>query len=155
MVPAKLLRFSLKKELAMPGFKQLVCGTTAALAIACAPFATVSAGGYGYEHYHGWGVGRCLLGAVVGIATLPLVIASAAIEASVLEAPSYAPVPGYYAAPQSYYAPSVAYYPRPPVYYPAPRAYYAPRAYPGSAPRPGSYGGYGAYRAGGYGYPRR
>jgi hypothetical protein len=154
----------------MHRFKHAVLGTVTAAAIACAPIATAGANGFG--HVHPWGLGRGLLGAVFGLATLPLAIASAALSATEPEAPpyqsspaydgrrGYAPPPPYYAAPQTYYAspqtyyaPPRAYYPRAPVYSPAPRAYYAPRTY--YAPRPGYYGGPTAYRAGGYAYPRR
>jgi hypothetical protein len=147
----------------MHRFKHAVLGTVTAAAIACAPIATAGANGFG--HVHPWGLGRGLLGAVFGLATLPLAIASAALSATEPEAPpyqsspaydgrrGYAPPPAYYAAPQTYYAPPRAYYPRAPVYSPAPRAYYAPRTY--YAPRPGYYGGPTAYRAGGYAYPRR
>ncbi len=117
--------------------------------------------GHGYGHGHGWGLGHDLVGAVVGLATLPLAIASAAIlgaeplgpyEPSYgYESPRiYAP-PAYYAAPPAYYAPAPAHYARPPAYYPSARAYYAPRY----APRGGYYGGH-SYGAGGYtNYPRR
>jgi hypothetical protein len=150
----------------MGGFKQVVFGTVAAAALACAPLA--SAGAHGFGHLRPWGVGRGLFGAVVGLATLPLVIASAALSAAEPQVPyqsppgygyprGYAAPPAYYGAPQTYYAPRPAYYPRAPIYYPAPRAYYAPGATyaPRSyyAPRP-SYYGQPAYRAG-YAYPRR
>jgi hypothetical protein len=139
----------------MQGFKHAVLGTVAAAAITCAPIAIAEAHGFG--HLHPWGLGRGLLGAVVGLATLPIVIASAALSATEPEAPYQSP-PGYdgprsYAPPQAYYAPPRAYYPRAPVYSPATRPYYAPRAY--YAPRPGYYGGHVSYRAGGYAYPRR
>ena len=159
----------------MPGFKRVVIAAAAAAVIACTSVAPAEAGPRGYGHFHPWGLGRGLLGAAFGLATLPLAIASAAIEASVPEAPAqpnyapppqtyYAPqpqpyyaappAPAYYAAPPAYYAAPRAYYaPRAPVYYSAPRTYYAPRAY--YAPRPGNYAGYGGYRAGGYGYARR
>jgi hypothetical protein len=154
------------KELVMPGFKRFVSLTAATVLLVCAPILPAVAGGHGFGHVHGWGLGRGLVGAVVGLATLPLVIASAAIAASVPE-PGYASgaVDGSrgYAAPP-YYAPPAVYYPRAPVYYPAPRASYAPRAYYAprgyaapraySAPASGR-GGYGSYRSGGYAYPHR
>src|ERR1700722_13377935 len=157
------------KELVMPGFKRFVSLTAAAAMLACAPMLPAVAGGHGFGHVHGWGLGRGLVGAVVGLATLPLVIASAAIAATVpdpgyasgaVDGPrGYAPAPQGYAAPPPYYAPAPVYYPRAPVYYPAPRAYYAPRAYAAprtySAPAARGYGGYGSYRSGGYAYPRR
>ena len=152
----------------MQGFKHAVLGTLAAAAITCAPIATAEAHGFGH---HPWLLGRGLLGAVVGLATLPIAIASAALSETEPEAPyqsspayggprSYAPPPAYYAAPQTYYAPPQAYYAPPrtyysraPVYSPAARPYYAPRAY--YAPRPGYQGGHASNRAGGYAYPRR
>ena len=153
----------------MHGFKHAVVGMAAVAVIACAPVAT--AGAHGYGHLHSWGLGRGLLGAVVGLATIPIAIASAALSGTEPEAPyqsspayegprSYAPRPAYYAAPQTYYpppqayyAPPRAYYPRATAYSPAMRPYYAPRAY--YAPRPGYYGGHASSRAGGYAYPRR
>jgi hypothetical protein len=162
------------KELVMPGFKRFVSLAAVAAMLACAPMLPAVAGGHGFGHFHGWGLGRGLVGAVVGLATLPLVIASAAIAASVpdpgyasgaVDGPrGYAPAPGVYAAPAyaapPYYAPPPAYYPRPPVYYPtrtyyAPRGYAAPRAYSAPASGRSYYGGYGSYRSGGYAYPHR
>jgi hypothetical protein len=156
----------------MPGFKRVVIAAAAAASIVCASVAPAEAGPRGFGHLHPWGLGRGLVGAVVGLATLPLVIASAAIAASVPDAPAqpnyaqpqtyyapqpqtyYAPpAPAYYSAPAYYAAPRAYYAPRAPVYYSAPRTYYAPRAY--YAPRPGNYAGNGGYRAGGYGYARR
>jgi hypothetical protein len=153
----------------MRGFNRFVGLSAAAITLACAPIVPAVAGGHGFGHIHAWGLGRGLVGAVVGLATLPLVIASAAIAASVPDpgyatggpdAPrAYAPAPGYYPAPQPYYAPQAAYYPRAPLYYAPPRTYYAPRAYaaPRAYPAPGRsyYGGYGSYRPGGYAYPHR
>jgi hypothetical protein len=150
------------KELVMPGFKRFVGLTAAAAMLACAPILPAVAGGHSFGHVHGWGLGRGLVGAVVGLATLPLVIASAAIAASVpdsgyasgaVEGPrGYAPAPGVYAAPPP------VYYPRAPVYYPtryAPRAYASPRVYSAPASGRGYYGGHGSYRSGGYAYPHR
>jgi hypothetical protein len=165
----------------MPGFQQTVFGLAAAAALACAPVAPAAAGEHGFGHLHSWGLGRGLVGAVVGLATLPIVIASAVLSAAIPDEPNqspgyeggapgyapppayygppqqsyYAPPPAYYAPPQrTYYAPPPAYYPRAPVYSPAPRAYYAPRTY--YAPHPGYYGGgQSSYRSGGYVYPRR
>lgn len=127
----------------MPGLKRVLIAVSAAAAIACASVAPAEAGGHGYGHLHPWGFGRGLVGAVVGLATLPLVLVSAAIEASVPEAPAQA-YAGYDGGARGN---------APPAYYSAPRSYYAPRAY--YAPRPGNYGGYGANRAGGYAYARR
>src|SRR5476651_1112211 len=96
------------KEQAMQGVKHAVLGMVAAAAITCAPIATAEAHGFGH---HPWGLGRGLLGAVVGLATLPIAIAPAALSATEPEAPyqsspgydgqrRYAP-PAYYAAPQT------------------------------------------------------
>lgn len=147
----------------MPGFKRFVCLSAAFGLLACAPIVPAVAGGHGFGHVHGWGLGRGLIGAVVGLATLPLVIASAAIAASVPDAPNAAPQP-YYAPAAGYYPPAGAYYQPAPVYHPEPRAYYAPRpyyapraynaprAYATPAPGRGYYGGSGGYRVG---YPHR
>src|SRR5580704_12438796 len=109
----------------MRRFNRLTCGWMAVAAIACAPMAPAMAGGHGFVHVHAWGFGHGLLGAVVGLATLPIVVASAAISAATPEVayPSagydagprgYAAPPAYYSAPQTYYGPpAAAYYPRP------------------------------------------
>jgi hypothetical protein len=170
------------KEFAMPGIKQAFLGSAAVAALACAPMAPAAAGVHGFGHVHPFGLGRGLFGAVLGLATLPIAIASAALSAGAdapqpgyaaqpgyapqpgyAAQPAYVPRPAYYPAPQTYYAPPAAYYPRAPVYYPQPRAYYAaPPAYyaprANYAPRPAYYGGYGgrvSYRSGGYAYPHR
>jgi len=158
----------------MAGFKQACCAAVAAIVVACVPVARANAAVHGYGHLHSWGLGRGLVGAVVGLATLPIAIVSAALSAGEPDAPyqspAYAGSPGGYApppyyprapvyvpAPRTYYAPPQAYYPRAPVYASAPRAYYTPR--PNYAPRSSSpapqryYGGPG--RPGGYAYPRR
>jgi hypothetical protein len=150
----------------MPGFKRTVFGSAAAAALVCALATPAAAGVHGF--LHPWGFGRGLVGAAVGLATLPLAIASAALSAGEPEAPYQAPgytrgygappayyaaPPAYYSAPQAYYAPPRAYYPRAPVYYSSPRAYSAPRAY--YAPRTAYYAGHGSYHSGGYAYPRR
>lgn len=138
----------------MRGLKRATCGWVAVAAIACAPMTPAVAGGHGFG-LRPWGLGHGLIGAAVGLATLPIVVASAAISAVAPEGP-YAP-------------PAAAYYPRPPVYYPArssyapyayapyaPRTYYSPR--PLYAPRPyyapGHYG-YSGGNAGRYAYPHR
>jgi hypothetical protein len=151
----------------MPGFKRTVFGSAAVAALACALATPAAAGGHGF--LHPWGFGRGLVGAAVGLATLPLAIASAALSAGEPEAPYqppgyargygpppayYAAPPAYYTAPPAYYAPPRAYYPRAAAYYsPAPRVYYAPRAQ--REPRAAYYGGRGSYHSGGYAYPRR
>jgi hypothetical protein len=120
----------------MPGFKRFVGLTAATAMLACAPILPAVAGGHGFGHVHGWGLGRGLVGAVVGLATLPLVVASAAIAATVPD-PGYAS--GAVDGPRGY----------------APRGYAAPRAYSAPASGRGYYGGYGSYRSGGYAYPHR
>ena len=139
----------------MPGIKQALLGSAFAAAIAYAPMAPAAAAGHGVGPLHPFGLGRGLVGAALSLATLPIVIASAALSAAASDglqapayggtppayapgyapapayaaAPVYAPPPAYYPAPRTYYAPAPAYYPRAPVYYPQPRAYYAaPRA---------------------------
>jgi hypothetical protein len=146
----------------MATFRQLLLGSTAAVAIACVPLASAVAGPYGYGHPFGWSVGRGLFGAAVALATLPIAIASAVVSsgATVAQYPS----PGYGGggygggygyAPQVAYPAPVYYAPRPVFYpggaypgrgYPVARPYYAPHpAYPGR----------GYYHAGGYAYPHR
>jgi hypothetical protein len=158
----------------MPGIKQALLGSAVAAAIACAPMAPAAAAGHGVGPLHPFGLGRGLVGAALSLATLPIVIASAALSAAASDgpptyapgyapAPVYAPPPAYYPAPRTYYAPAPAYYPRAPVYYPQPRAYYpgprasyAPRTY--YAAHPGYHGansGRVSYGSGGYAYAHR
>jgi hypothetical protein len=119
-----------------------------------------------------WILGRHLVGAVVGLATLPLAVASSMAQpaAPYPPAPSYGGPPGYvappgyyggppayYSRPPAYYAPQQGYY-RPPVSYArsGPRFYEPPRGY--SGPRTGYTGGYGAhvpYQPGRIAYRRR
>src|ERR1700723_337297 len=73
------------KELAMLGFKRSVLGSAAAIALACAFATPAAAGGHGF--LHPWGFGRGLVGAAVGLATLPLAIASAALSGGESEGP--------------------------------------------------------------------
>jgi hypothetical protein len=166
----------------MPGCRQTVYGMFAASALACGAVTPACAGGHAFGPLHPWALGHGLFGAVAGLATLPFALASAVLSAGESDgsagygegpARGYAPPPAYYPAPtypggayagraypapQPYHVPA-RYYPPAPVYYPAPRAYYAPGAY--YAPRAGfhgsyaGYGGHGAYRSGGYGYPHR
>lgn len=138
----------------MVRLKQALVGAVAAAAVAILPMAPAMADGHGFRPNHGFGVGHGLLGAVVALATLPLVVASSVI-AGVSE--SVAPYPSQGYAPPSYgYAPPVGYASaRPyyaPGYYAAPRTAYGPRPYNGA--RPG-YDGRGYYHAGGRSYPRR
>jgi hypothetical protein len=126
-----------------------VAAVALSLGLAFAPVAPALAGGHG----HGWGHGEFgLVGAVVALATLPLVVAGAVLSAAL---PEYRGYDG----PRAAYAPSPAYYP-PPAYYDRgyghERRAYAPRgAY---APNTRYYGGHGAYanpRSGGDDYRRR
>ncbi len=145
--------------------KHSILAAGATLALALIPVAPASAhGGPGF--LHPWGLGRGLVGAVAAVVTLPLALASAALEIG----PQYgyeAPPSGYY-PPPNYYGRAPAYY-GPPSYYPAPRHYYAPAPYYGRptsgyyAPRGypagqygyhSSYGGNQPYRSGGPGYRR-
>jgi hypothetical protein len=102
-----------------------------------------------------WILGRHLVGAVVGLATLPLAVASALSQDQPVAqnappgyggggyypppnyyAPQYYPPPAYYAPRRDYYRPAVSYA-HSPGFYGAPRGYYAP---------PARYtGGYGAH----------
>ncbi len=139
----------------MVKLKQVILSSTAVAAIAFLPFAPAMAGGPGYGYAHPWGLGRGIVGAVVGLATLPLAIASAVISSVVPAAAPY-PAPGYAGgaygyAPGPYPAPPAYYVPRP-AYYPAPRAYHVPRPY--YAPYAG-YPGRGYYRPAGSAYPHR
>jgi hypothetical protein len=162
----------------MPGYRQTICGLLAAAGIACSATPAV-AGGHSFGPLHPWGLGHGLFGAVAGLATLPIALASAVLSAGDSDGSSgYGAAPRGYASPPAYPAPPAyyvppRYYPPAPLYYPAPHAYYAPGAY--YAPRGvvhggyGSYGGnggyagyggngrygHGAYRPGGYAHPHR
>jgi hypothetical protein len=145
----------------MAGLKQAIFGAAATAVIACVPVVPAAAAGHGYGLIRPWGIGRGLVGAVVGLATLPLAIVSAAVSAGEQGAPAspaygsgsygYAP-PASYPVPPVYYAPRAAYYPPVSAYYSAPRAYYGSRAYYG--PRAYYAAGPG-YHQRGYAYPRR
>jgi hypothetical protein len=150
----------------MIGVKQAIVAAAATAVIALVPVTPAAAFGRGIGAGHLFGFGHGLVGAVFGLATLPLLVASevlsASAQASQQEAPAYGAPYGYaqpaYSAPPSYgpppsygvppvyYAPRPAYYPRAYGYSPAPRSYYAPRSY--NAPGP-------AYRQRGYAYPHR
>src|ERR1700722_12258741 len=119
-----------------------------------------------------WILGRHVVGAVVGLATLPLAVASSMAQpaASYPSAPTYGAAPGYgvrpsyyrdapayYARPQAYYAGPPGYY-RPPVSYvrPAPRFYEPARGYSASRTRyTGGYGAHVPYQPGRFAYRRR
>jgi hypothetical protein len=94
-----------------------------------------------------WAVGH-VIGAAARLATLPLVVASAASAGAppaYAGAPAYGAAPGYSTVPGSYYAPPV-YYRQPGYapagYYAAPTPYYLAPRYPGAAVyRPAGFGG--------------
>jgi hypothetical protein len=140
----------------------------AALALALAPVTPAAAAGL-----VPWIVGQHVVGAVLGLATLPFAVASAVLSpdepaASYAPAPDYGgPPPGYYAppnyyarppayyapayyaGPQAYYRPGVSYARSLPRFYEAPRGHYAPRMRY-SAP----YGGHVSNRSGSFAYRR-
>jgi hypothetical protein len=134
----------------MPAFKQTVFAAAATAALVCLPIRPAAAAGPLF--FAPWALGH-VIGAGLRLATLPLVVASAAASAGQPQAP-YPPTPGYYGVPPSYYTPN--YYAQPPGYYPAPQAYYRPAlAY--ARPMPQFYAqprGYYA-RSGGFAYRRR
>jgi hypothetical protein len=158
----------------MPGLKHTVFTAAATAALLWLPVTPAAAAGPLF--FAPWVLGRVI---VVGarLATLPLVVASAA--ASALQPPEqYPPIPGYYggpvgyAAPPNYYSRPPAYYPPPPGYYPAPQAYYRsavayappmpqlyaqPRGYyPARMPYSGSYGARAfSHQSGGFAYRGR
>jgi hypothetical protein len=151
--------------------KKTVFAASAVAALALAPVTPAAAVGF-----LPWIVGRHVAGAVLGLATLPFAVASAALAADQPAAP-YPPTPDYGGPSPGYYAPP-NYYARPPVYYaaapayyagrqtryqpgvsyarPLPRFYEAPRGY--YAPRSryiASYGAHVPYRSGSFAYRRR
>jgi hypothetical protein len=157
----------------MPGLKQMVFAAAATAALLCLPVTPAAAAGP--LLFAPWALGH-IIGAGARLATLPLVVASAAASAAQPQAP-YPPTPSYYGGPAGYYAPP-NYYARPPVYYaqpsgyyPAPQAYYRPTlAYAPPMPRfyaqprgyyaprtpySGSYGAQVFSRSGGIAYRRR
>jgi hypothetical protein len=148
------------QERAMSRIKKAIVAASAAAIIAFVPVAPAAAYGHGSVPFHAFGFGHGLVGAVFGLAVLPLAIASAVISAGEQASPpaqpygapyGYAPAPSY-SAPPVYYAPRPAYYPPAYGYHPAPRSYYAPRY--NYAPR-SSYAAGPGYRQRGYGYPGR
>jgi hypothetical protein len=144
----------------MPALKQTVFAAAATAVLLCLPITPAAAGGP--LLFAPWALGH-VIGAGVRLATLPLVLASAAASAVQPQGPYpptpgyygglagfYAPPPGYYAAPQAYYRPALAYAPPMPRFYAQPRGYYAPRT-----SYSGSYGAQVFYRSGGFAYRRR
>jgi hypothetical protein len=148
------------QERTMVGIKQAIVAAVAAAAIAVIPVTPAAAYGHGVGPVHGFGFGHGLAGAVFGLATLPLLLASEVIsataQASQQLAPAYGAPYGYatpnygqsvsYGVAPYYYAPRPAYYPRAYGYSHARRSYYAPHSNYASAP---------AYRQRGSGYPHR
>ncbi len=122
----------------MPGRKQTVLAAVAAAALVCLPIRPAAAGPLLFAP---WALVH-VIGAAARLASLPLVMASAAASIQQPQAP-YPSAPGYYggpatyyaqsnsyARPPAYYAPPPAYYGQPPGYYPQPSPYYAaPQAY--------------------------
>jgi hypothetical protein len=151
--------------------KKTVFAASAVAALALAPVTPAAAAGL-----VPWIVGRHVVEAVLGLATLPFAVASAALSADQPAAPYaptpdyggpspgyyappnyyarpsvyYAPAPAYYAGRQTYYRPGVSYARPLPRFYEAPRGYYAPRSRYSA-----SYGGHVPYRSGGFAYRRR
>jgi hypothetical protein len=157
----------------MPGLKQMGFAAAATAALLFLPIRPAAAAGPLF--FAPWALAH-VVGVAARIATLPLVLASAAAAAGQPQAPypttpAYYGGPGGYYPPSNYYAPSPAYYAQPPGYYRAPRAYYrpafayAPRVpqfyapprgyYPQRAPYSGSYGAHAFDRSGDFAYRRR
>jgi len=112
----------------MRGLKQTVFAAAASAGLVCLPITPAAAGPLLFAP---WALGH-VVGVAARLATLPLVLASAAASAGQPQAP-YPPTPGYYGGPPpgyypppNYYAGPPGYYTRPPGYYPAPQAYYRP-----------------------------
>ncbi|MGO9991651.1 MAG: hypothetical protein ACLPTF_03930 [Steroidobacteraceae bacterium] len=130
----------------MQNLKAITLSAIGAAALTITPLTPAAAGSHwvGGRGFHHFGVVGAIASAIVGVATLPLAIASAV--ASTVEPPQYAPPPPayypppapYYGGVSGYYAPAARYYPRPPGYY-APRARYNPYPVYQAAPRSGYY----------------
>jgi hypothetical protein len=121
----------------MPGLKQTIFAAAATAALLCLPVTPAVAASP--LLFAPWVLGH-IIRAGVGLATLPLIAASALQPLAPgydggrpgYYAPPnyYARPPGYYAQPSGYYARPPGYYAQPPGYYRAPPAYYRPpRAY--------------------------
>jgi hypothetical protein len=112
----------------MPGLKQTFFAAAATAGLLCVPSMPAAAGPLLFAP---WVLGH-IIRAGVGLATLPLAIASA-VSAQQPPTPgyyggqpgSYGGQPGYY-APPNYYARPPGYYARTPGYYRPPQAYYRP-----------------------------
>jgi hypothetical protein len=153
----------------MPRLRGPILVAAAVAALALLPATPAAAAGF----IAPWILGRHVIGAVVGLATLPLAVASAVLSADQPTGqypptpgygggPDYSAPPGYYPRPPVYYAQRQTYYSGPPAYYRPqvtygrPRFYESPRGY--SAPRTRYTGAHGAHvpnRSGSFGYRRR
>jgi hypothetical protein len=151
----------------MLGLKKQVIAAASVAALAFAPITPAAAAGL----FLPWLLGRHLVAAAVGLATLPLAVASSASQpaAPYPPAPGYGGAPGYYPRPTYYGAPA-PYYARPSAYYAGPQGYYRPAvSYAHSAPRyepargyypprsryTGPYGAHVSYQSGRFAYRRR
>jgi len=152
----------------MLGLKKPVITAASIAVLALAPIAPAAAAGL----FLPWILGRHVVAAAVGLATLPLAMASSVGQpaAPYPSTPGYGGVPGYY-APPNYYAGGAAYYARPPAYFTGPHGYYSrpavsygrtlpryepPRGYYASRSRyTGAYGVHVPYQSGRSGYRRR
>jgi hypothetical protein len=109
----------------MSGLKQTTFAAAATVALLCLPIRPAAAAGP--LLVAPWVLGH-IIRAGVSLATLPLVLASAASA-------QQPPTPGYYGGRPGYYAPPINYYARPPAYYPRAPGYYARSAGYSRAPQ--------------------
>lgn len=127
----------------MPGLKPTIFAAAATAALLCV--ASRPAAAAGPLLFAPWVLGH-IIRAGVGLATLPLAVASAVSAQQPPDPgyyggqpsyyggqpgyyggqPGYYAPPNYYARPPGYYARPPGYYARPPGYYRAPQAYYRP-----------------------------
>lgn len=135
----------------MRNIRSSLLAATAVAALACLPVAPALAHGH-----DGRDVGHGLVGALVTLATLPLVVTADILSGGHRDdydaappdyygrAPAYAPSPGYYAPPRVAYAPRPQYYaPERSYYGGGSRSHEPSRGYYGAPRYSGSYGGYG------------
>ena len=158
MLTKRPLWSSAKRGEIMLRFKRWAAAAVSIAALALAPIAPAHAVGPILP----WLIARHVVGAVVGLATLPLAVASSAAPDYGGPASGYYPPPNYYAPPPRYYAPPPAYYARgyngsavsyaraAPRFYEPPRGYYAPRTR-----YTGFYGNHEPYQSGRLAYRRR
>jgi hypothetical protein len=147
----------------MLGLKKTALAAAGITALALAPITPAAAAG---ALIVPWLIARHVVGAVVGLATLPLVVASLAAGQQAAPypptpdyggSPSYYPPPNYYGRPPTYYAGSQRYY-RPAVHYAraVPRFYETPRGYYAPHTRyTGAYGAHVPYQSGRFADYRR